>query len=75
MKLSMMVASILLFLAQSPLWAGNDAVVQLLTSAEQQGNLFRDDRSPVRLEVSFAAQQDVPTQGHLSLRWAAKDRW
>lgn len=70
-----MVAAALLFSVQSLLWADNDAAVQMLTGAEQQDNLFRDDRSPVRLEISFVAQQGVPTQGHLSLRWAAKDRW
>lgn len=75
MKLSIMVAAALLFSVQSLLWADNDAAVQMLTGAEQQDNLFRDDRSPVRLEISFVAQQGVPTQGHLSLRWAAKDRW
>ncbi len=61
--------------AQNLLWAGDEAAVQLLTSAEQQGNLLRDARSPIRLEVSFVAQQEVPVHGHLSLRWAAKDRW
>ena len=75
MKLSIMLAAALLFSVQDLLWAEKDAAVQLLTSAEKQGNLFRDDRSPVRLEVSFVAQQSVPTQGDLSLRWAAKDRW
>jgi len=60
---------------QNLLSADDDGAVQLLTNAEQQANLFRDDRSPLRLEVSFVAQQAVPTQGHFSLRWAAKDRW
>ena len=75
MKRSIIIAVALLFSAQNLLGADNDSAVQLLTSAELQGNLFRDSRSPVRLEVSFVAQQTVPTQGHLSLRWAAKDRW
>lgn len=70
-----MVAVAFLFSAQNLFSAANDAALQLLTGAEQQGNLFRDDRSPLRLEVSFVTQQAVPTQGHLSWRWAAKDRW
>jgi len=75
MKLSIMVAAVLLFSMPDLLCADKNAAMQLLTTAERQGNLFRDARSPLRLEVSFVAQQAIPTQGHLSLRWAAKDRW
>jgi len=75
MRLSLAAAAALFLLAHNLLWAGNEAAEQLLTSAEQQGNLFRDNRSPILLEVSFVAQQDIPVHGHLSWRWAAKDRW
>jgi TonB family protein len=66
----------LLLMACFPLWAGTDVVgQQLLATAEQQANLFHDSSSPIRLDVSFVAQQLVPVQGHLTFIWAAHDRW
>jgi TonB family protein len=48
---------------------------QLLVAAEQQADLFSHDASPFQLEVDFVAQVQVPTQGHLTYRWEASDRW
>jgi hypothetical protein len=56
--------------------AGADpAAQQLLVAAEQQADLFNHDASPFQLEVDFVAQVQVPTQGHVTYRWEAKDRW
>lgn len=48
---------------------------QLLISAKQQASLFHDQPNPIQLEVDFLAQVTVPVQGHLTLKWEAKDRW
>jgi periplasmic protein TonB len=56
--------------------AGTDpAAQQLLVAAERQADLFNHDCSPFQLEVDFIAQMQVPTQGHLTYRWEASDRW
>jgi hypothetical protein len=53
----------------------NPAAQQLLGAATLQANLFRDQVKPLQLDVDFVAQINVPTQGHLTLRREAKDRW
>jgi TonB family protein len=53
----------------------NPAAQQLLVTAKQQANLFHDQPSPIQLDVDFLAQVNAPTQGHLMLKWEAKDRW
>jgi protein TonB len=66
------------FLAASltPLHARTDPVAQqLLIAAERQADLFSDQTAPFQLEVDFLAQINVPTKGHMTLKWAAKDRW
>jgi hypothetical protein len=56
--------------------AGADpAVQQLLIATERQVNLFSPDASPFQLEIDFVAQMQTPTQGHLTYRWEASDRW
>src|ERR1022692_1805900 len=40
-----------------------------------QASLFHDQASPLQLDVDFVAQINVPTQGHLTLKWEAWDRW
>jgi TonB family protein len=56
--------------------AGADpAAQQLLIAAEQQADLFSRDAGPFQLEVDFVAQVQVPTQGHVTYKWEAKDRW
>jgi|ERR1035438_7372743 TonB family protein len=53
----------------------NPAAQQLLVTAKQQASLFYDQTSPIQLDVDFIAQINVPTQGHLTLKWQATDRW
>jgi TonB family protein len=53
----------------------NPAAQQFLVAAKQQASLFHDQPSPIQLDVDFLAQVNVPTQGHLTLKWEAKDRW
>jgi TonB family protein len=48
---------------------------QLFVIAEQRANLFHDSAAPFQLEVDFSAQLNVPTEGHLTLKWEGKDRW
>src|ERR1700687_6040162 len=56
--------------------AGVDpAAQQLLIAAEQQANLLNHDAGPLQLEIDCVAQVQVPTQGHLTYRWKASDRW
>ena len=44
-------------------------------NAEKQSNLFHDQAGPFQLEVDFIAQFNVPTHGHLTLKWKGKDGW
>ena len=69
--------SSLFLLATTPiLLAGVDpAAQQLLNAAEQQADLFNQDVGPFRLEIDFVAQVQVPTQGHVTFRWEASNRW
>jgi|SRR5215469_525385 len=48
---------------------------QLLITAKQRASLFQDQASPLQLDVDFVVQILVPTQGHLTLKWEANDRW
>lgn len=71
------VAAVLLGASVS-LWGSggpNPAAQQLLVAAEQQADLFHDPMRPFQLEVDFTAQLNVPTKGHMTLKWEAKDRW
>jgi TonB family protein len=67
----LLVGSLLLLLASST----NPAAQELLVTAKQQASLFHDQREPIQLDVHFLAQVNAPTQGHLTLKWEAKDRW
>jgi TonB family protein len=55
--------------------ATGQAALQLLNTARQRANLFQDQSSPFQLDVNFIAQMRVPSQGHLTLKWGANDRW
>ena len=48
---------------------------QLLITAKQQASLFQNQGSPFQLDVDFVLQINVPTAGHLTLKWEGKDRW
>ena len=48
---------------------------QILISAKEQANLFHDQASALQLDVDFVAQMNVPSQGHLTLKWKEKSQW
>lgn len=75
MKIAMFSALLFLTGPRLSLAGANPAAQQLLIAAEQQVDLFSHDASPFQLEVDFVAQIQVPTQGHLTYRWEAGDRW
>ncbi|HSZ63513.1 MAG TPA: energy transducer TonB [Terriglobales bacterium] len=71
-----LVIAIAFFLCSfSPLVGATDpAAQQLLLMARRQASLH-DQANPFEMGVDFVVQIAVPTQGHLTLKWAAKDRW
>ena len=48
---------------------------QLFTDASRQTDIFVTDAAPFQLEADFKAQVQTPTEGHVSLKWEAKDRF
>src|SRR5690348_1166949 len=63
-------------LGSSPLFGVTDpATQQVLTKSLEQASLFHQQAKPFQLDVDFSAQLAVPTEGHLTLKWEAKDRW
>ena len=57
------------------LGGADPAPQQILITAKQQAALFHDEAIPFQLDVDFVAQMNVPTEGHLTLKWKAKDIW
>jgi TonB family protein len=57
------------------LGATDPAAQELLVAAKQQASLFHNQGSPFQLDVDFILQISVPMHGHLTLKWAATDRW
>src|SRR5262249_4156797 len=55
--------------------ASDPAGQELLVTVMQQASLFHNQGSPFQLDVDFILQVSVPTHGHLTLKWAATDRW
>jgi TonB family protein len=51
------------------------ALQQSFIAAKQLVDLSSDSAGPYQLDVDFVAQFSVPTQGRLTLKWEAKDRW
>jgi cytochrome c1 len=69
-------ATLFLFLAFHLLLASTDlASQQSLMTAKRQSDLFHHDTSSFELDIDFLVQLRVPTQGHLTLKWEADDRW
>jgi TonB family protein len=67
---------LVLFLLGAAASAGDDPVVeQKLILASSLVDLRADDAKPFQLELNFRAQNLVSQDGHLTLKWAAKDRW
>jgi len=65
-----------LFLGPLTLLASDaPATPNLLEVASRQAALLNDSDRPFVMDVDFTVQLLSPTQGHLRLRWAAKDRW
>jgi len=65
-----------LFLGPLTLLASETPATQnLLDVAKRQAALLSDSDRPFVMDVDFTVQLLSPTQGHLRLRWAAKDRW
>jgi TonB family protein len=48
---------------------------QLLMNAKQMADLTLNEPQPFELDVDYTAQQNLPTQGHLSLKWKSKEEW
>jgi hypothetical protein len=72
----LVLATALFLCSLSPLVGATDpAAQQLLVTAKQQASLFHDQASPFQIDVDFVAQINARTQGHLTLKWEAKDRW
>src|ERR1017187_503107 len=70
------IAALFMFCCPHLLVAGAGAPdQQLLINAEQQANVFRPDAGPFQLDVDFVAQMQVPTPGHLTLKWKADNTW
>lgn len=74
MKVIIAIAALLL---STPCLLGstNPDAQQLLSTALQQSSIFGDPSTPLELQIDFVAQLNVPTGGHLTVRWAQKDRW
>jgi len=75
-----MIKTILLFtviLAGLASAFGSDtpSIPNMLAVAAQQAALLRNSERPFVMDVDFTVQANPPTQGHLRLRWEAKDRW
>ena len=51
------------------------ATPSMLEVASRQAALLDNSDRPFVMDVDFAVQLNLPTQGHLRLRWEAKDRW
>jgi TonB family protein len=75
MKSLILTTTFLLFAGRLLVGRTSPAAQQLLITAKQQASLFHDDEGPLQLDVDFVAQMNAPAQGHLTLKWGAKDRW
>ena len=67
----------LLLLVTSRLVAGRSRSRSAAATLRLNGRpiSFSPDASPFQLEIDFVAQVRVPTQGHVTYRWEAGDRW
>jgi hypothetical protein len=75
-----MIKTILLSTAIAAGWASTfasdaPATPNMLTVAARQAALLKDSDRPFVMDVDFTLQFNPPTEGHLRLRWEAKDRW
>lgn len=47
----------------------------MLIEAKQKSDLSLNEPGPFELEVDFTAQENLPSQGHLLLKWRDKEHW
>ena len=72
----LLVSAIIVLATVGPAFASVDpALQQSLLSARQRADLSNNQTTPFQMDVDFVIQLDVPTRGHLTLKWEAKDRW
>lgn len=55
--------------------AAENALQQSLMNAKQKADLTQNQPEPFELDADFTAQQKLPTQGHVVLKWKQKDQW
>ena len=75
MKNLIRVAALLICSVSVVSGATDPAAQDLLIAAKQQASLFHNQDTPFQLDVDFVLQLNVPWRGHLTLKWAARDRW
>lgn len=66
---------LILLCAQSAFAKANLALQQSLESSAHQSDLAYEQSAPYRMDVDFVLQINSPVKGHLTLEWAAKNRW
>jgi TonB family protein len=52
-----------------------DPAQRLLLTAKQRADLSLNQKEPFELVVEFTAQQKLPAQGNLTLKWKSKEQW
>ena len=65
---------VLWLLSGVPLYIASNLGAQLHFAANQQHDIFHGLRS-FQLDVDFTAQLNVPTLGHLTVRWKDEEHW
>jgi TonB family protein len=75
MKKLILTIALLVYLAAPLVASKNPSAQRLLIAAQRQADLFNNRARSFQLEVDFLAQLNVPTLGHLTLKWESEDRW
>jgi TonB family protein len=76
MRHGLIVGLFLLFLSvTSSIAAGGLAEQELLSTAASLVDLGSSNAKPFQLDADIKAQLNVPVDGHLTLKWVAKNRW
>ena len=68
-------SSLLLLVPHLALAGATPDAEQILSDAARGTNVFVADTAPFLLESSFSMQVQVPTDGHLTIRWASNNRF
>jgi hypothetical protein len=72
---TMVLSTAFVAMASSAFASDTPSTPNMLAVAARQAALLKDSDRPFVMDVDFTLQLDPPTQGHLRLRWEAKDRW